>query len=87
LGAQDGDVLRMVVRQGMILAALGVTAGLGAALALTRLMREWLYEVSVADPATFGIATGLLILIALCACYAPARRATKIDPMIALRCE
>jgi predicted permease len=87
LGARDVDVLRMVVKQGMILAALGVAAGLGIALALTRLMREWLYEVSVTDPATFGIAAGLLILIALCACYAPARRATKVDPMVALRHE
>ncbi|HEU0177627.1 MAG TPA: ABC transporter permease [Blastocatellia bacterium] len=87
LGAQDSDVLRMVVRQGMILAALGVAAGLGGAFALTRLMREWLYEVSVTDPATFGMAAGLLIMIALCACYAPARRATKVDPMVALRHE
>ncbi len=87
LGAQDGHVLRMVVRQGMILAALGVAAGLGGAFALTRLMREWLYEVSVTDPSTFGMAAGLLIMIALCACYAPARRATKVDPMVALRHE
>jgi putative ABC transport system permease protein len=87
LGAQDGDVLRMVVKQGMSLAALGVTAGLGGAFMLTRLMRGWLYEVSVTDPATFGTAAGLLIMIALCACYAPARRATKVDPMEALRHE
>src|SRR5215510_6971827 len=63
LGAQDSDVLRMVIRQGMTLAALGVAAGLGGALALTRLMREWLYEVSATDPATFGMAAGLLILV------------------------
>ncbi|MBO0858329.1 MAG: ABC transporter permease [Chloracidobacterium sp.] len=87
LGAQDSDVLRMVVRQGLILTTLGVGAGLGGALGLMRLMRGWLYEVSVTDPATFGTAATLLILIALCACYAPARRATKVDPMIALRCE
>jgi putative ABC transport system permease protein len=87
LGAQDGDVLRMVVKQGMILAALGVAVGIGGAFALTRWMRSWLYEVSVTDPATFGTAAALLILIALCACYAPARRATRVDPMVALRHE
>jgi ABC-type antimicrobial peptide transport system permease subunit len=87
LGAQDGDVLRMVIRHGMILASLGVAAGLGGALALTRLMRGFLYEVSVTDPATFGMAAGLLILVAICACYAPARRATKVDPLVALRHE
>jgi ABC-type antimicrobial peptide transport system permease subunit len=87
LGAQDLDVLRLVIKQGMVLAALGVAAGLGGALALTRLMRGWLYEVSFTDPATFIIVAGLLILVALSACYAPARRATKVDPLEALRHE
>jgi putative ABC transport system permease protein len=85
LGAQDSDVLRMVIRQGMILAALGVTVGLGGALALTRLMRGWLYEVSVTDPTTFCLVAVALLLAALVACYAPARRATGIDPIVALR--
>jgi putative ABC transport system permease protein len=85
LGAQDGDVLGMVIKQGMILAVLGVATGLAGALALTRVMRGWLYEVSVTDPATFVVVAGLLILIALSACNAPARRATKLDPLAALR--
>ncbi len=87
LGAQDRDVRRMVTKQGMILAALGMAAGLGGALALTRLMRGWLYEVNVTDPATFIAVAGLLVLVALSACYAPARRATKVDPLEALRHE
>jgi putative ABC transport system permease protein len=87
LGAQDKDVLRLVIKQGMILAALGVAAGLGGALALTRLMRGWLYEVSATDPVTFIVVAGMLLLVALSACYAPARRATKVDPLIALRRE
>jgi ABC-type lipoprotein release transport system permease subunit len=69
----------------MILAVLGVATGLAGALALTRVMRGWLYEVSVTDPATFVVVAGLLILIALSACNAPARRATKLDPLAALR--
>jgi putative ABC transport system permease protein len=87
LGAQDKEVVRLVIEQGMLLALLGVAAGLGGALALTRLMRGWLYEVSATDPATFIIVAGLLLLVALSACYAPARRATKIDPLTALRHE
>ncbi len=87
LGAQDGDVLRLVIRQGMTLAAIGVVIGLAGALALTRLMRGWLYEVSASDPATFSIGAGLLILVALGSCYSPARRATKVDPLVAIRRE
>jgi putative ABC transport system permease protein len=87
LGARDADVLRLVIKQGMTLVLLGIAAGLGGSLALARLLREWLYEVSPNDPATFVAVAGLLILVALCACYAPARRGTRVDPLDALRHE
>jgi predicted permease len=87
LGAQDSHVLRLVIRQGMKLALVGGAAGLLGAAALTRLMRGWLYEVSTTDPVTFGVVTLVLMLVALLACYVPARRATKVDPLIALRSE
>ncbi|MBO0863062.1 MAG: FtsX-like permease family protein, partial [Chloracidobacterium sp.] len=87
LGAQDSHVLRMVVWHGMILAAAGVAVGVGGSVGLTQFMRGWLYEVSATDPATFGTAAGLLILVALCACYSPARRATRVDSVTALRCD
>lgn len=87
LGAQDGDVLALVIRQGMILALIGAAVGLIAGSVLTRLIRGWLYEVSITDPATFGAVAVALLLVMLLACYVPARRATKVDPMIALRQE
>jgi putative ABC transport system permease protein len=87
LGARGSDVLRLVVRQGLKLALCGVALGSMVALALTRLMGALLFGVSAADPLTFtGIAL-LLLVVALAACLIPARRATKVDPMIALRCD
>jgi cell division protein FtsX len=85
LGAQKSDVLFLVMKHGMKLAVMGMAIGLAAALALTRMIRSWLFGVSATDPLTFAGIIVLLTVVALLACYLPARRATKVDPLIALR--
>jgi putative ABC transport system permease protein len=87
LGAQTSEILMLVIKQGMRLAIIGLTIGIAASLVLTRVMEKLLYEVSVTDKATFASVAGLLGLVALLACYVPARRAAKVDPMVALRYE
>jgi len=87
LGAQKSDVLKLVVRQGLLLAVIGVALGLGLALGLTRFLTTLLFGVSATDPLTFVVIAVLLMLTALLACYLPARRATRVDPMVALRYE
>ncbi len=87
LGAARRDVLRLVVGHAMLLTLIGVAIGLGAAFALTRVMSTLLFGVSATDPMTFGLIALLLIAVALLAALVPARRATKVDPMVALRCE
>jgi ABC-type antimicrobial peptide transport system permease subunit len=87
LGAQTGDVLKLILTQGLRLALLGVAIGLGAAFALTRWMETLLFGVRPADPLTFAGISLLLMAVALLACFVPARRATQVDPVVALRNE
>jgi putative ABC transport system permease protein len=87
MGAQTGNVLRLVIGEGMKLALIGALLGLGGALALTRLLKALLFGVSATDPLTFIVIAAALSIVSLLACWIPARRATKVDPMVALRCE
>jgi putative ABC transport system permease protein len=87
LGADAPAVLRLVVRQGLSLALIGIVIGLAASLGLTRFLQSLLFGVKPMDPVTFVAAALLWTTIALLACYIPARRATKVDPIVALRYE
>jgi putative ABC transport system permease protein len=87
LGAQPRNVLALILKQGLSLALIGMTIGIGAALALTRMMSSLLFGISPTDPFAFGAVAIALTIVALLACYIPARRATRVDPMTALRNE
>jgi putative ABC transport system permease protein len=87
LGAQRGDVLRLMMRDAAILAGIGIGIGVTGAVALTRVMRTLLFEVTPTDPTVFSAVVVVLGLVALTACYIPARRALSVSPTVALRCE
>jgi putative ABC transport system permease protein len=87
LGAEQRDILKLIVGQGMVLIAIGVGIGLALAFAATRVLKSLLFGISATDPLTFAVVVILLIAVALLACYLPARRATKVDPLEALRYE
>jgi len=87
LGAEPSNVVRLVLGRGMVLVLIGVGLGLGASMALTRVMTSLLFAVSATDPGTFTVVSLLLIFISVLASYVPARRAAKVDPIVALRSE
>jgi putative ABC transport system permease protein len=85
LGAQPVDVLRLVIRQGMVLTLTGLVVGVAVGSVATRVLSDMLYGVTATDPLTFVGVPILLLIVAFLACYIPARRATKVDPLVALR--
>ena len=87
LGARGLDILRLVIRNGLALTLIGIVLGIAGALALTRVLATLLFEVSTTDPVTFAAVALVLVSPALLACYIPGRRATKVDPLVALRYE
>jgi putative ABC transport system permease protein len=87
LGAERMDVLRLILKEGLLLAGIGVVAGLAGALALTRLMRSSLFGVSPTDPVTFAGVAMLLVAVGMAGCLVPAQRAMRVDPLVALRHE
>jgi ABC-type antimicrobial peptide transport system permease subunit len=87
LGAQRSDILRIVLREGAVMVACGVVAGLIGSVILTRFLQTMLFEIKPTDPITFGVLTALLVSVALLACLIPAQRATRVDPLMALRHE
>jgi putative ABC transport system permease protein len=87
LGARMTDVLKLILRNGLMLTLIGVALGVALSFAVTRVMASLLFEVTPTDSITFITVSGVLVVVALVACYLPARRATKVDPMVALRYE
>lgn len=87
LGAQRGDVMSLVLGEGMSVILIGLAIGLAGSVALTRILSSFLVGVTATDPLTFAGVAVLLALVVLAACYTPARRAVRVDPMVALRCE
>jgi len=87
MGAQSKDVLGMILRQGLVLTGWGLLAGLILSFTATRFLKSLLFQISAADPITFISVSLLLLVITMAACYLPARRATRVDPLVALRYE
>jgi putative ABC transport system permease protein len=87
LGAQQNNVMRLILGEGMLLILIGLTIGLAGSLALTRFLSSLLFGVTATDPITFGAVAILLAVVALAACYLPARRAMRVNPIVALRYE